>query len=96
MVDESNTEQHQAFGIAVDMITAKYHDADAEIITDRVASFVTSGPTAEDDGRRMGLICENLARLGGQLADAIGQLSPTAIEQFLNKARAVSRGEATV
>ncbi len=84
MTDASYLDNYEAFGIAIGMIAVKYHDCDADIITDRLASFVTSGPTAEDNGRHMGFICENLATLAGQLAAMIGELSPIVIERFFD------------
>jgi hypothetical protein len=59
MTDKPDTEDYEALGIALDMVMAKYRDDEATIITDRVAAFVTSGPTNEDDGRRMGMICQH-------------------------------------
>jgi hypothetical protein len=94
MVDTTDTEQHEAFSIAVDMVMAKYHNADAFITTDRVLAFVAGDATHEQNERRMGMICQSLASMGGQLAAALGELSPAAVEHYFDGLQAISRSDA--
>jgi hypothetical protein len=42
------------------------------------------------------MICQHLASSGGQLAGVLGELSPTAVEQYFDSMQALSTGDATV
>src|ERR1700760_1605307 len=94
MVDTSNTEQYEAFGIALDMIMAKYHSVSAVITTERVMTFVADGTTHEENQRRMGMICQSLASMGGQLAAALGELSPAAVEHYFDGLQGIGQSDA--
>ena len=95
MVDTTDTEQHEAFSIAVDMIMAKYHSADAVITTERVLSFVAGDATREQHERRMGMILPRAWRLwADSVAAALGELSPAAVENYFDSLQAISRSDA--
>jgi hypothetical protein len=70
----------KALDLALDMIAVKYRDAETDV-RHIAASFVTS-PTVEDVDRGMALVCQYLARLGGQLAVAVDEASPVTLSQW--------------
>jgi hypothetical protein len=76
-------EKREALRIAFEMMAAKYRDADSDIAL-LATAFVTSGATVEDNERRMGLICLDLAMMGGHLLGVIGEVSPAALDQWFN------------